>query len=264
MASKVIRTDTPAPDQVPPTEPLEPEGGVMGFWDHLEELRDRIMRVLLAVVLGMVVSAFFTERAIGLMIAPYGDTLGLLNPTDSIVVYFKVALMLGAILASPMITYQLFMFIIPGLTNKEKRWVLLALPGTTALFFIGLAFTWVFLLPAYVNFLSNFQSSIFRTLWTAESYINFVTAVLFWHAAAFETPLIFYVLARGGFVTAGQMITYWRQAIVGAAVVAAVITPTIDPVTMSVIGGILLALYVFSIALVFIAQRLAPVQRASR
>jgi sec-independent protein translocase protein TatC len=177
------------------------------------------------------------------------------------VVYFKVALMLGAILASPIITYHLFMFIIPGLTKKEKRWVLLALPGTTLLFFIGLAFTWSFLLPAYVTFLSNFQSSIFQTIWTAEAYISFVTSVLFWHAAAFETPLIFYVLARGGFVTSSQMTQYWRQAIVGSAVVAALITPTVDPITMGVITGILMVLYVFSILLVAIAQRLSPINR---
>lgn len=233
----------------------------MGIWEHITELRDRLLKIVFAIVVGMVVSAFFTETAIALMIAPYGDKLSLTNPTDSIVVYFKVALMLGAILASPIITYHIFMFIIPGLTNKEKRWVFLALPGTTLLFGIGLVFTWVFLLPAYVGFLSNFQSNIFKTIWTAEAYISFVTSILFWHAAAFETPLVFYVLARAGLVTSGQMFQYWRQAIVGAAVVAAVITPTVDPVTMTVITGILLALYAFSILLVAVANRLSPINR---
>lgn len=265
MAAKITRTPTqptpPAPDDLPPDQVEEQEGAVMGIWEHITELRDRLLKIIYSVIVGMIISAFFTETVIALMIAPYGDKLGLINPTDSIVVYFKVALMLGAILASPIITYHVFMFIIPGLTRKEKRWVLLALPGTTLLFLIGLVFTWTFLLPAYVGFLSNFQSNIFKTIWTAEAYISFVTSVLFWHAAAFETPLIFYVMARGGFVNSQQMMQYWRQAIVGAAVVAAVITPTVDPVTMTVITGILLALYAFSIALVAIAQRLSPVNR---
>jgi sec-independent protein translocase protein TatC len=227
----------------------------MGFWDHIEELRNRTVKVVISVVIGMGFAAFFTNPVISAMKASYGRELILTGPTDAIVIFFRVALMLGAIIASPIITYHIFMFIIPGLTKRERRWVFMALPGTTLLFMIGLAFAWFALIPTYVNFLTNFQSDIFEPFYTADAYISFVTNVLIWHAAAFETPLVFYVLARGGFVTAGNMLKYWRQAIIGAAVLAALITPTVDPVTMSVIMGILLALYVISIGLVFFAQR---------
>jgi sec-independent protein translocase protein TatC len=255
------------PPAIPPTTDNyfpgdESVGPVMTIWDHIEELRSRLMKALLALALCMLVAAFVTTPAISFL--AYGRKLYVTNPTDSVVIFFRVALLLGAILASPVITYQLFMFVIPGLTRQERKWIFLALPATTALFLLGIVFTWVYLVPLYVNFLSNFQGEILEEIWTADSYVGFVTAVLFWHAAAFETPLIFYVLARLGVVTAGAMLKYWRLAIIGAAVAAAVITPTVDPVTMSVITVILLVLYVTSIVLVWVAQRVNPANRRRR
>jgi len=263
MAGKVNSTFNVSSLSVPaplPDPPEEDVGPVMTIWDHIDELRQRLLRIVLSLLLGMTVSAFVTNQAIVLLMqsSGYGKPLLITTPTDSVVIFFRVALMLGAVLASPLITYQIFMFVIPGLTRQERRWVLLALPGTTLLFLLGLIFTWTFLLPAYVNFLTSFNANIFETLWTADAYIGFVTAVLIWHAAAFETPLVFYVLARLGMVNARNMIVYWRQAIVGAAVIAAVITPTVDPITMIVITLILMALYLISIVLVYAAQKREP------
>jgi sec-independent protein translocase protein TatC len=242
-----------------PPEPLQPEDGenkVMGFFDHIDELRMRIVRSVIAIGLGMIVALLFTNDVIKYLMLEYGQRLQILNPTGTVTIFIRVAFMLGAILAIPVITYHVFMYIIPALTRRERRWVFMALPGTTFLFIFGLLFTWFLLVPLYINFLKNFQSDIFDVSWTAEEYITFVTSVVFWHGVAFETPLVFFVLARMGLVTAGTMIKYWRQAIVGAAVLAAVITPTVDPVTMGVIMGVLLGLYVASIFLVAIAQRI--------
>jgi sec-independent protein translocase protein TatC len=231
-------------------EEEEEEGAVMSFLDHLEELRTRLFRAVIAIAIGMLISTVFTNPVLNAIKETYGDNLQILEPTDSIVIFFRVALMLGAILASPIITYQIFMFILPGLTRKEKRWVLMALPGTTALFLFGLVFTWVILVPAYVNFLKGFQSDVFRINWTADSYVGFLTAVLFWHAAVFETPLVFFILGRLGAVTAGSMLRYWRHAVVAATAISAFITPTTDPLTMLVITIILVALYGVSVLLV--------------
>jgi sec-independent protein translocase protein TatC len=229
----------------------EPEGAQMSLLEHLEELRMRLFRVVLSIGIGMAISVFFTNPVLSyLKESNNGNKFLLLDPTDSVVIFFRVSLLLGAILASPMVTYQIFMFVLPGLTNKEKRWVLMALPFTTILFLFGVWFTWYFLVPAYINFLTGFQSDIFLANYTADNYIGFVTAVLFWHGAAFETPVVFYVLGRLGAVTARKMIRFWRQALVGAALIAAFITPTVDPVTMLVITGILVTLYGLSIVLV--------------
>jgi sec-independent protein translocase protein TatC len=244
MATKLI----PPPDIKP--EETEEEGAVMGFFDHLEELRTRLFRVVLAIALGMLISVPLTNPVLNIMKDTYGERFLITDPTDSVVVFFRVCLMLGAIFASPMITYQLLMFILPGLTRKEKRGVLLSLPGTTTLFLVGIAFTWLVLLPTYVNFLKGFQEDVFRPDWRADSYVGFVTSILFWHGVAFEAPIVFFVLGRLGFISARTMISYWRYAIVGAAVLSAIITPTVDPVTMAIIMVVLLGLYVLSIALV--------------
>jgi sec-independent protein translocase protein TatC len=226
------------------------EAHAMTFFEHLEELRMRLFRAVFSIGLGMAIAVFFTNPVLNFIKDTYGDQLRVLDPTDSVVIFFRVALFLGAIFASPMITYQLFMFVLPGLTGKEKRWVLLSLPATTLLFLVGVVFTWSFLVPAYIGFLKGFQADVFKVDWTADNYIGFITAVLFWHAAAFETPLIFFVLGRFGVVTARKMMGYWRIAIVISAVIAAFISPTVDPLTMLVITFILLTLYLLSIILV--------------
>jgi len=236
-------------------EPPE-EGKVMGFFEHLDELRLRVTRSVMAIAIGMLFAMLFTNQVIAYMKSSYGERLVILGPADSVVIFFRVALMLGAVIAMPIITYHLFMFVMPGLTAKERRWVFMALPGTTLLFLIGLVFTWFLLIPFYIDFLKNFQSDIFRVDWTADQYISFVTSVLFWHAAAFELPVVFYVLGRMGFATPRGMIKYWRQAIIGIAIISAIITPTVDPVTMSLIMGVLFGLYLFSILMTVIAIRI--------
>lgn len=236
--------------------PTDGEGKVMGFFDHLDELRQRLFWSIISLVLAMSIALFFTSDVIRYMMQTYGQRLVVLNPTDSVVVFFKVGLMIGAVIAMPMFVYQLFGFVMPALTRKERRWIFLALPGTTVLFLIGIAVTWFWLVPLYINFLSSFQGDIFITNWTADSYLTFVTTVVFWHGVCFEAPVIFYVFARMGFVTPGGMLKYWRYAVVGAALIAAFITPTVDPFTMLFITGLLLGLYVLSIGLVFIALRI--------
>src|SRR5260221_8508869 len=106
------------------TDPPE-EGHTMTFFEHLDELRSRLFRAVLAVGLGMAIAVFFTNPVLNFIKDTYGDQLRVLDPTDSVVIFFRVALFLGAVFASPMITYQLFMFVLPGLTRKERRWVFL-------------------------------------------------------------------------------------------------------------------------------------------
>jgi sec-independent protein translocase protein TatC len=258
MDSKLMK-----PPETETQAPSSGEGAMMSFFDHLDELRVRLFRAILSVGIGMAVSVFFTDPVLQLIRDSYGGPLQVIDPTDNVVIFFRVTLFLGAILASPMITYQLFMFILPGLTGKEKRWVLLALPATTALFLVGVGFTGKFLVPAYISFLKGFESHVFRVDWKADSYIGFITSVLFWHAAAFETPLVFFVLGRFGVVNARQMLKYWRHAVVVASIISAFITPTIDPLTMVVITFILMGLYLMSVILVALTSGLGKQRKAA-
>lgn len=229
----------------------------MSLLEHLEELRQRLFKAALALVIGTGIGTIFASDALEFLKRPYGaQPFTALGPTDSIVSYFRVALMIGAIITIPAITYQILMFILPGLTRKERRLVLTALPGITLLFLIGVAFTWLLLIPPAINFFAGFQPELFENFWTADRYLGFVTALIFWMGVAFETPLIFFVISVLGMVTPSVLIKNWRIAIVGASIAAALITPTIDPVNMFLVMGPLLALYVLSIFLVSIGNRM--------
>jgi sec-independent protein translocase protein TatC len=114
-------------------------------------------------------------------------------------------------------------------------------------------------MPPALGFLEGFQRDLFQPEWTADLYLSFVTSLIFWMGVAFETPLVFFVLGLLGLVAPGALVRNWRIAVVGAAIAAALITPTIDPVNMSLVMGPLLTLYTLSIFLVFIARRLARI-----
>jgi sec-independent protein translocase protein TatC len=268
MASKLRPSPKPAkapePEQEPPQEGHELR---MGFFEHLEELRQRLYKAMIALVLGTVIGIVVAPSVMQFLQTPYCQVVSnadecrwqTLDPTESVVVYFRVSLMMGGIIAIPVITYQLMMFILPGLTPKEQRLVFLSLPPITLLFLLGMAFAWFVLMPPALNFLQNFQPDLFRAEWTASGYFGFITALVFWMGVAFETPLVFFVIALLGFVTAGALLRNWRIAVVGAAVAAALITPTIDPVNMALVMGPLLGLYGLSIILVSVGRKLSRV-----
>ena len=221
--------------------------------DHLNELRIRLFHALLALLLGVFLAAFFTDALLKYLITPYGTELQVLGPTESVVIYFRVALLAGGIFAVPYITFQLFMFVAPGLTRKEKRWIYLALPATTGLFLVGVAFAWFIMIPTALSFLQDFESDVFRAEWTAERYIAFLTSLLFWIGVAFELPVVVFVLARLGILGPKPLIRNWRLAVVLITIIAALITPTVDPFNMLLVTAPLLALYLISIGLAALA-----------
>lgn len=241
-------------DEVGITE--DGEGARMGFFDHLDELRQRFVKALLAFIVAAAIGVILASPVLEYLVSPYGQRLQTLDPTESVLAYFRVALLIGGILSIPVTTYQLLMFVIPGLTRKERRILLGSLAPVTVLFLIGVAFAWFILVPPAFEFLQNFQTNVFKPEWQAGQYLAFVTALLFWMGVAFETPLVFFVVSLFGIVTPRPLIRNWRIAIVVSAVAAAVITPTIDPVNMTLVMAPLLALYMLSILLVAIGTRL--------
>lgn len=245
------------PPQAPDPQ-ADGQGAVMGFFEHLEELRTRLFRSLLGLAVGVIIAIVIANPAIVYLATSSGLKLQAISPTETITVFFRVTLMLGGIFASPYITYQLLMFIIPGLTRKERRYVLLSIPAVTFMFVFGVVFTWFVLVPAYNGFLIGFQSDVIKASWTADNYFGFITSVLFWHGVAFETPVLFYVLGKLGLVTARRMMRYWRHAAVASAAFAGFIAPTYDPLTMIVITLILFCLFLFSVVLVAVSARRTP------
>lgn len=232
------------------------EANELPLIEHLVELRGRLVKAVLALVVGVIVAFFFAGPLLAYLQEPYGQAFTVLGPTGGVVAFFRVALMAGGIIAAPMITYQILRFILPGLTHTERRILLGGLVPMSLLFIIGSLFAWFILIPPALGFLEGFQPTVFRPEWTADLYLGFVTTLIFWMGVAFELPLVFFIVALLGFVRARQLVAQWRIAIVGAAVAAAVITPTVDPVNMALVIVPLLALYTLSIGLVALANRI--------
>ncbi|MGB1288107.1 MAG: twin-arginine translocase subunit TatC, partial [Aggregatilineales bacterium] len=170
------RTQTPSHD-----DELYEEGHElrMGLFEHLDELRMRVTRIFIWLVAGTVIGFAFTGPTLNYLRQPYCDIvpaaeecrLVTLGPTDGVIIYLRVSLLIGAILAIPAITYQSMAFVVPGLTRKEKRYIFMSIPAITLLFFIGIAFSWFILLPPALGFLEGFQEGLFRNEWTADLYM---------------------------------------------------------------------------------------------
>jgi sec-independent protein translocase protein TatC len=225
----------------------------MSILDHLRELRSRLLKAAIALIISSLLTSIFAGDIIKFLIKPYGSQLQTLGPTENVITYFRVALMSGAALAMPVIVYQILGFVVPGLTKKEQRWVFISVPFTTVLFVTGILFAWYIMVPAAVDFLANFRPDLFKNEWTAREYISFVVSIAFWIGVSFQTPLITFILAKVGLVTPAFLVRNWRFAVVIVAVIAALITPTVDPFNMALLMLPLLALYGLSIILAMLA-----------
>lgn len=238
------------------------EGAIMSIFGHLDELRIRLTHAAIALLITTIISVIFADRLLEFLLQPYASSvpegsaaLQTLRPTEGIETYFRVSLLSGVILAMPILLYEFWRFIKPALSKQEERYVYVFIPSALLLFGLGIAFAWYVLAPAAIFFLANFMPDVFRTEWTGQEYLSFVTRLLLWIGLSFQMPIIVYVIARVGILSAETMKNQWRAAIVLVAVLAAVITPSVDPVTMLLTMAPLLALYVFSIGLAVIGQR---------
>ena len=226
----------------------------MNIWMHLDELRKRLMYALIAIVVGVVICIIFADFLLELLARPIGgfDQLLSIQVTENFSAYFRVTLLGGFIIALPFILFQLFLFISPGLTQKERRWILVAVPFALLLFVSGAAFAYFVMLPTAIPFLTEFPGPTVLPKWN--DYINFITSLIFWIGLSFETPLITFVLAKLGLVSARGLLKAWRIALIVMALIAAVATPTPDPINMAILMIPLLFLYFLGILLAAFAR----------
>jgi len=226
----------------------------MGILEHLEELRQRLIRAVIALAIGVVLGTFLTSPVLKVLVAPLGDQLPLaISPTEAPAVFFKVASVIGVVIAMPFIMYQVFQFVRPGLKPTERRYVLIGAPVASLSFALGVVFAAVVLLPTAIPFLQGFLSGIVEQRYSIDRYISFVSNVLLWAGLVFETPLVMYFLTKLGVVTPQGFAKVRRVVIVGAAVGAAIITPTTDPVNMLLVMVPFMLLYELGILLARLA-----------
>lgn len=232
------------------------------FIGHLGELRRRLLKCVIVLAITTVICFFLSEPYIfPALKSPVKDLLsaGEINliftkMTEMIGTYMKVALAGGFLLAMPYLVYQLLMFVSPALTRREKKRIYLILPWITLMFAAGVAFAYFILIPPATNFLLTFGSNIATPMITIGNYISIVTRLLIATGVVFETPVIITFLARLGIVKPKMLSSKRRHAIVVAFILAALITPTIDPVNQSLVALPLIVLYEMSIWLAKLVQ----------
>jgi sec-independent protein translocase protein TatC len=244
------------PQQVDPKSPDDFSGAEMSLIEHLGELRTRLIRSAVGIILGMIVSFVFIDRIYNALInlaLPY--KVQAIAPTETFTSYIKVSLMLGLVFAMPIIVYQIVAFISPGLTRKERQYLLRALPFVSLLFFGGLAFAYFVVLPSALGFLLGFGDPRIITQPRLSDYISFVTNLLIWVGVSFEMPVIVYTLIKLNIVSANKLASLRKYVMLLIVIAAAIITPTPDPLNMMLVAGPMYILFELGIVIGRIGTR---------
>ncbi|MFV0618156.1 twin-arginine translocase subunit TatC [Megasphaera sp. WILCCON 0056] len=221
----------------------------MTFVDHLSELRSRLIKSAIAVVIGMAVSVWRIDDIVAFVTSP-ASTLYVMRPAEAFLIYMKIALWSGAVLASPILFYQFWAFLLPAFTTHEKKILVLFVPASVLLFLGGLAFSFVVVLPQSLHFLMTFTTSDVQPLWSLEGYLDFALLMVLPFGVIFNMPLLLIALAKMGLVSSEQLKLVRKYVIVLSFIVAAIITPTTDMVTQSLLAVPIIVLYEFSLAFI--------------
>ena len=221
-----------------------PDEVEMSLFDHLEELRQRIFYALIAVVLGVIACFIFVRPIVQLLEIPaQGVKFLQLAPGEFFFVSIKVAGYSGILIASPFILYQIIQFVLPGLTRRERGLLAPVVLGSSVLFFAGIFFAYIALIPAALNFFINYGGDVVEQSWSIDRYFEFILLLLFSTGLAFQIPIIQVILGFLGIVSSAQMLSGWRYIVLGAVVMGAILTPSTDPLTQSLLAGAVLGLY---------------------
>ena len=223
---------------------------------HLQDLRNRLIRVTIAVAIGTAVSFVFRKDIVDALKSIADDAeLQVIGTTEGIVVAFQLSIACGIVLATPVILYEVVMFIRPALSNHERKYLYTLLPGVLIAFASGACFAYFMLMPPALSFLENFSSDFGVVQWRLNEYISTVTRLLFGIGLCFELPLIMYFLSKIGILKVRQLTRFRRWAIVLAFLLAALITPTPDPINQTFVAIPLILLYEMGLLLARLAHR---------
>ncbi len=245
---------TEKPEELSAEEKAEIEAqniaeGNMSLVDHLTELRKRLIRMILSITLGTGVAYFFLDEIMHHLMKPAGK-LYYMQPAEAFFVYLKVCIFAGFLLAVPIVFYQGWKFLLPALTKHERRVMGIVLPSSVLLFFGGITFSFLFVLPAGIKFFMGFGNEDLAPMFSIDKYISFVIAFVLPFGVIFELPLVIVILAKLGFVSSALLRKYRKIVIFAAFVIGAVISPTPDVFSQSMIAIPMFLLYEASIIIV--------------
>jgi sec-independent protein translocase protein TatC len=256
MARALKRPNIKLPTKLPKMprlpDPNEPDVfEEMTLLEHMIELRDRVMKIVIAIGLAFIGGLFLAGPVLEevRIRANAMQGLDIRSPSDPITLYMKIALYVAIGIAAPVIIYQLVGFLAPGLTKKEKRILYTSLPFVTLLFVGGVSYAFFFAIPRALAFLSGFQSEIFQWEPDGNEVVGFYLTIMLGLGLAFQMPLVMFLLAKLGVVSPAKMRAGRRYAFLLILVASAIITPTTDPFNMALVALPLVALYEVGILL---------------
>ena len=248
------------PPGAPPGEPPDdPESNQLTLGEHLNEIRQRLTISVLTLILTTVVTLVFASTILDYLLEPGRQALPDFRPIYTellgfIGAYIKISIMLGLAGAMPVIVYQIYAFVHPGLTNAEQKWVMPIVGLATIAFACGGAFAFFIGWPPALNFLLNFGQEIADPQVRINNYIDMLTRFVIWTGIVFELPLFLMGLGALGIVNSRKLLGLWRWALIGSFLLAALITPSIDPVTQTMVAVPTLGLYALGIVLVRLVE----------
>jgi sec-independent protein translocase protein TatC len=256
MSADNVSAPVPEPETTADTgnEDASPET-VMTLVEHLSELRRRIFVAILAVVIGTAIGFFFAPEVIKILKAPIAAPLYFTSPGAAFFLQLKIALMIGIVLASPAVLYELWAFISPGLTPRERRAARPWVPLAVFFLVLGVAVAYL-ILPYAIAFLMSWQiPGVVEPLITADSYFGFVTTLFLAFGLVMQFPILLVLLSKVGIVTAERLRRSRRYVFVGIFIIAVVITPGGDPISPTIMALVMYPLYELSIYLVSRSSR---------
>ncbi len=224
--------------------------------EQIEAFRKHLLRSVIWLAIGIGISFAFNQQMIEFLAIPGGglDKLKAIEVTESVGVFMRVALMAGTALGVTPIFFEFWLFAAPGLRPMEKKSSLIVMPFAAILFVLGMAFAYYVILPSGLPILTNFLN--IQSELRPASYFNFVTGLMFWLGVAFEFPILIVILTMMGIVKPKMLKDQWRLAVILIAVIAAMITPTVDPVNMALVMLPTIALYFISVILSYLVVSL--------
>lgn len=228
----------------------------MALSEHIEEFSQRL--IFCFGVLALITITCFTDikEIVRIFQAPaIGIKFLQFAPGEYFFASIKIAAFCGILFSSPIVLYQIFLYVVPGLTKKERN---IIVPGTLAaiiLFGVGILFSYFFLVPAALKFFIAYGSDVVEPFWSFDQYFDFLAVLIFTTGLVFQVPIVQVLLGISGIVTGEKMLSAWKYVIVMSTIVAAVVTPSTDPITQLFLTGALLALYLGGSSFVILLEK---------
>ena len=228
----------------------------MALSEHIEEFSQRLIFCLFLFIFSALICFADVKEIVKIFQAPaVGIKFLQFAPGEYFFASLKIAAFCGVLLSSPLIIYQIFLYIVPGMTKKEQEIILPITLGSGILFFVGLIFSYFFLVPAALKFFIAYGSEVVEPFWSFDQYFNFLSVLIFTTGLSFQVPIIQVILGLFNIISGKKMLSVWKYVIVISTILAAIITPSTDPITQILMSIALLGLYLGGAGLVIILKK---------